>query len=172
MHLHILPLNETVSAFYSNHGTFHSGDSGLDLFIIDDCTIKAGETAFLRLGFKAAAFAENGQGLSWLLMPRSSISKTPLRLANSVGLIDAGYRGELIAAVDNIKSTDFTVKQGDRYFQAVAFGGAPISMTVVQHLDETTRGEGAFGSTGLKKPKFDDVAVADVAVSDAAVTRA
>ncbi len=145
--MQILPLSETAREFYANHGTFHAGDSGLDVFIVEECTVKAGETAFLKLGFKAAAFSE-GRSVSWLLLPRSSISKTPLRLANSIGLIDAGYRGELLAAVDNIKNSDFTVKKGERYFQVVAFGGEPIQMSVVDQLDATTRGEGGFGSTG------------------------
>jgi dUTP pyrophosphatase len=155
MHLQILPLNATTQELYANHGTFHAGDSGLDLFVQEDQTVKAGETAFLKLGVKAAAFNTEGKGVSWLLMPRSSISKTPLRLANSIGLIDAGYRGEVMAAVDNIKTVDFTVKKGERYFQAVAFGGEPIQMTVVDSLDETARGEGGFGSTTAKKLKID-----------------
>ena len=166
MHLQILPLNETAQEFYKNHGTFHAGDSGLDLFIVEDATVKAGETAFLKLGFKAAAVAETGN-VSWLLLPRSSISKTPLRLANSIGLIDAGYRGEVMAAVDNIKTTDFTVKKGERYFQAVAFGGTPITMTVVDQLDETTRGEAGFGSTTTKKAKVEDQEAESSAVSGA-----
>ena len=149
MHLEILPLSAAARELYTDHGTFHAGDSGLDLFIVEDCVVKAGETAFLRLGLKAAAFSE-GRGVSWLLLPRSSISKTPLRLANSLGLIDAGYRGELLAAVDNIKTVDFAVKKGERYFQAVGFGGAPITMTLVDQLpDKTSRGEAGFGSTSL-----------------------
>ena len=47
-----------------------------------------------------------------------------------VGLIDAGYRGEIIAAVDNIKSEAFSVKKGDRFFQAVAFNGEGFSIKV------------------------------------------
>ncbi|KAF4742221.1 hypothetical protein FOZ63_026115, partial [Perkinsus olseni] len=92
-------------------------------------------------------------GLSWLLMARSSISKTPLRLSNSIGLIDQGYRGEIIAAVDNIKNEAYTVKGGDRLVQAVGFDGKGITMELVEELDETTRGEGGFGSTDQKSCK-------------------
>ena len=74
-----------------------------------------------------------------------------MRLANSIGLIDAGYRGELLAAVDNIRGEDFTVKAGDRLVQAVAFNGGPISLSIVETLDATTRGEGGFGSTDAVK---------------------
>ena len=150
MKLQILPINESSQSLYQNHGTFHEGDSGLDLFIMEDVTVPAGETVFLKLGVKCAAYSSNGESVSWLVLPRSSISKTPLRLANSIGLIDAGYRGELMAAVDNIKSVDFTVKKGERYFQAVSFDGGPISMEIVTQLTETTRGEGGFGSTSKK----------------------
>ena len=159
MKLEILPINETAKELYSNHGTFHVGDSGLDLFIVEDAVIPAGATVFLKLGIKCAAY--NNSGVSWLVMPRSSISKTPLRLANSIGLIDAGYRGEIMAAVDNIKNTDFEVKKGERYFQAVSFDGGPITMEIVTELNQTTRGEGGFGSTSgqgeAKKAKLDEV---------------
>jgi len=147
MLLKLLPLNEKASELYSNHSTFHEGDSGLDLFVVEDQVIKAFSTSFLKLGFKAAAYDENGQNVSWLVFPRSSISKTPLRLANSIGLIDAGYRGEVLAAVDNIRGEDFTVKAGERLVQAVAFTGGPISLSIVESLDATSRGEGGFGST-------------------------
>ena len=150
MLLKILPLNEKVSEMYSKHSTFHEGDSGLDLFVAEDQTVRAFSTAFLKLGFKAAASASNSN-VSWLIFPRSSISKTPLRLANSIGLIDAGYRGEILAAVDNIRGEDFTVKAGDRLVQAVAFNGGPISVEIVDSLDTTSRGDGGFGSTNPSK---------------------
>jgi dUTP pyrophosphatase len=107
----------------------------------------------LKLGFKAAAVSldDDKKNVSWLIFPRSSISKTPLRLANSIGLIDAGYRGEILAAVDNIRGEDYTVKAGDRLVQAVAFNGGSISIKIVESLDATSRGEGGFGSTSLIK---------------------
>jgi len=81
-------------------------------------------------------------------MPRSSISKTPLRLSNSIGLIDAGYRGEIMAAVDNIKSESITVSPGQRLFQLVAMDGSPIHFQLSNELSDTSRGKGGFGSTG------------------------
>lgn len=152
MLLKVLPLNKEVAEMYMNHSTFHDGDSGLDLFVAEDQTVKAFSTSFLKLGFKAAAVSVSQdsnmpKSVSWLIFPRSSISKTPLRLANSIGLIDAGYRGEILAAVDNIRGEDYTVKAGDRLVQAVAFNGGPISLKIVESLDATSRGEGGFGST-------------------------
>jgi dUTP pyrophosphatase len=63
-------------------------------------------------------------------------------------LIDGGYRGEIMAAVDNIKTEDYTVEPGQRLFQLVAMDGASIHVELVDALSETTRGEGGFGSTG------------------------
>lgn len=129
---------------YDNHGHFHQGDAGLDLFIAQEQTIKSGETALIKL--QLACEPENNQ--PYLLMPRSSIAKTPLRLCNSIGLIDGGYRGEIMAAVDNIKTEDYTVEPNQRLFQLVAMNGAPITLEIVDELSDSSRGEGGFGSTG------------------------
>eukprot|EP00922_Rhytidocystis_sp_ex-Travisia-forbesii_P025260 GHVS01037081.1.p1 GENE.GHVS01037081.1~~GHVS01037081.1.p1 ORF type:complete len:203 (+),score=46.62 GHVS01037081.1:345-953(+) len=162
VHLHLLPLTDAVRAVYQSHDHFHAGDCGLDLFVVQEQTIGPGETATIPLAIKTAAFeikpsaaAAGGGGgdcascsVGWLLFPRSSISKTPLRLCNSVGLIDAGYRGEVKVVVDNVKTVAHTVKPGDRLVQAVAFDGKAVSFEVVDQLDENTaRGEGGFGST-------------------------
>ena len=81
------------------------------------------------------------------MYPRSSLSKTRLRLANSVGIIDSGYRGNLIGAFDALD--DYGVQAGDRLVQVCAPGLVPIMVTVVDDLgDATARGSGGFGSTG------------------------
>ncbi|MAS78032.1 MAG: deoxyuridine 5'-triphosphate nucleotidohydrolase [Candidatus Marinimicrobia bacterium] len=144
MHLKIKSLTQKAKDFYENHGHFHQGDAGLDLFIIDSLTIPPGETAII----KSNIACENTDEMPYLLMPRSSISKTPLRQCNSVGLIDAGYRGEIMAAVDNIKDIPYTVEPGQRLFQLVSMDGAPITFEIVSELSQTDRGDGGFGSTG------------------------
>lgn len=99
------------------------------------------------------------------LYPRSSISKTRMRLANSVGIIDAGYRGDIIAAVDTIglfgsndiwhvwKETLSPIKKYDRYFQLCAPDLSPFQVHIVDTEAElgapTIRGQGGFGSTGV-----------------------
>ena len=99
------------------------------------------------------------------LYPRSSISKTRMRLANSVGIIDAGYRGDLIAAVDTIglfgstdiwhiwKETLSPIKKYDRYFQVCAPDLSPFLVHIVDAEHDlsppTSRGSGGFGSTGV-----------------------
>ena len=144
MKLKIKPFNDSIKSLYINHGHFHDGDAGIDLFVIKDQTIESGETAVIHLGIAC----ENIDLKPYLLMPRSSIAKTPLRLCNSVALIDAGYRGEIMAAVDHIKDVAYSVKKGQRLFQLVAMDGSPIQFKLVAELTETTRGEGGFGSTG------------------------
>ena len=144
MKLLIKPLNDLAKEYYSKHNHFHKGDAGLDLYILKDQTIKAGETVKIKLGISC----ENIDGKGYLLFPRSSISKTPLRLANSIGLIDWGYRGEIMAVCDNIKDYDFSISKGDRLFQIVSSDMSSIEFEIANELSETTRGSGGFGSTG------------------------
>ena len=86
------------------------------------------------------------------LYPRSSMgSKTPLRLANSVGVVDSGYRGHLMACIDCHGEENYLISEYDRLLQIVAFSGRPIFVKLVEHyndLDVTIRGKGGFGSTG------------------------
>ena len=85
---------------------------------------------------------------AYYLFPRSSISKTPLRMANSIGLIDGGYRGEIMAVCDNIKEYSYKVEKGQRLFQLVASDSSPIQYELKNDLNKTTRGVDGFGSTG------------------------
>ena len=144
MELLIKPYSLEVKKMYEEHTHFHDGDAGLDLFVIHEQTIEAGESTFIHLQIAC----ENVNGKPYLIMPRSSIAKTPLRLSNSIGLIDGGYRGEIMAAVDNIKDYSFKVTPGQRLFQLVAMDGSPIHFKIADELSETARGSGGFGSTG------------------------
>jgi len=89
--------------------------------------------------------------VGFFMYPRSSISKTSLRLSNSVGVIDSGYRGELMCAFDCFYR-DYLVSEGDRLVQVVAPGMVPIIARLVDNEedlgDSTVRGSGGFGSTG------------------------
>jgi dUTP pyrophosphatase len=144
MKLKIKTLNDKAAELYADHGHFHDGDAGLDLYVLEDMSIGVGETKLIKLGVAC----EPEDGIAYYLMPRSSIGKTPLRLANSIGLIDGGYRGEIMACVDNIKDDYYEVKAGERLFQLVACDCSPISYELVDELSDTTRGTGGFGSTG------------------------
>lgn len=144
MKLLIKVLSEETKKLYLNHGHFHQGDAGFDLYTPHNTTFQPGETKAIK--FEIACESENGQ--AYYLFPRSSISKTPLRMSNSIGLIDGGYRGEIIAMCDNIKTYKFTVEKGQRLFQLVAIDSSPINYEIVSSLSNTTRGSGGFGSTG------------------------
>jgi dUTPase len=91
----------------------------------------------------------------YYMHPRSSISKTKLRLANATGIIDSGYRGNLIGMFDLVNLTgnhEYLVDKYDRLLQICAPGLVPIVVEVVNLFEElgnqTERGAGGFGSTG------------------------
>ena len=144
MKLFIKVLNDRAKKYYENHGHFHEGDAGLDLYILEDLEFQLGETKLIKLGISC----ESEDGVAYFLMPRSSISKTPLRLSNSIGLIDGGYRGEIMAYCDNIKHDKYSIKEGERLFQLVASNCSDISYELKDELSSSTRGSGGFGSTG------------------------
>ena len=144
MKLFIKVLNQKAQKYYENHGHFHQGDAGLDLYVLEDLEFEPGETKLIKLGISCEP--ENGVG--YFLMPRSSISKTPLRMSNSIGLIDAGYRGEIMACCDNIKNDKYSIKEGERLFQLVSATCSDISYELKEDLNDSTRGYGGFGSTG------------------------
>ena len=117
-------------------------NSGFDLFIPNDINCKGGAVTFLNHGVKCRMKDNSG----YYLYARSSISKTPLMMANSTGIIDSGYRGDIIGAVRNF-SEDYVVEKNTRLFQICHASLRPFSVSIVSELDQTTRGEGGFGST-------------------------
>lgn len=145
--LYIQPLNEKVKEMYKNHSTFHEGDCGVDLFIPTEKIASRNIVYFVGHQIKCKMITPTGEPCSYFLYARSSIAKTPLMLANSVGIIDAGYRGEIIAAFRHFD--DYTYSEGQRLVQICAPNLGPIKIVVVDELDETVRGSGGFGSTGI-----------------------
>lgn len=133
------------------------GDAGVDLRFPADKEIPGGQTVALDLGVRAAWLAPGG-ARAFFLMARSSLTKTPLMLVNSVGLVDQGYRGTLKAAVWNRGAEPFQVRRGEALFQLAAADLSPAEFEVLQPGDArvealfgagaTLRGEGGFGSTG------------------------
>jgi len=132
--------------YWQNHPTYKKAkkneDVGLDIPMLNDIIVPENAISFkIPLGIKT----EPSHG--YMLIPRSSIIKTTLRLSNSVGIIDKSYRGELMAVVDNIDNSSVQLKAGACYFQIVAFDGNLPSYNLIDHLSSTTRGSGGFGST-------------------------
>ena len=129
-------------------------NAGFDLFVPD--TIQTRSNTINKINMVVVCSAEmilpnhRKYNTGYYLYPRSSLSKTPLRLANSVGIIDAGYRGNIIGAFDS--QTDYVVNPGDRLVQICAPGLVPIYVEIVDDIDElkmnTERGIKGFGSSG------------------------
>lgn len=88
------------------------------------------------------------EGHVGLIFPRSSLSKTDLILANHVGVIDSGYRGEIMAKFRPINSTPRTYDEGDRICQMMIVPIPKIEFEEVDELSETERGDGGFGHSG------------------------
>ena len=104
-------------------------------------------------------YCDNLDDLLWkvpcgyYLYPRSSMgSKTPLRLSNSVGIIDSGYRGNICALFDNPSNEDYTIQKGDRLVQIccpnLSYSLEVITISDISELGHTERGNNGFGSTG------------------------
>lgn len=128
-------------------------DSGLDLYCPDDITVSGLGT--INHMVKCCMINNlTGEQSGYYLYPRSSISKLPLMLANHIGIIDSGYRGNIMAKVRYLLFADpeaigsFEVKKGHRLFQICTPDLSPFKIKIVDSLPESVRGEGGFGSTG------------------------
>jgi dUTP pyrophosphatase len=126
----------------------HPGDAGLDLRSAVDIEVAPGERALVPTGVAVAI----PDGHAGLVLPRSGLaSKHGLTMANAPGLIDAGYRGEVICAVVNLdRVTPVRISKGDRIAQLVVAAVSELAGEWVEELPPTTRGEGGFGSTGTQ----------------------
>lgn len=128
------------------HYEEREADAGVDIFCPNDITITAKSTVLIDLEVKCKMTDKDGYSISYYLYPRSSIYKTPLRMANSVGIIDSMYRHTIKAAVDNTSDKDYLVTKGTRLFQICAPDLTNLQVEFAK-LDGTERGEG-FGSSG------------------------
>jgi len=157
MHLKIkisddcLDNSNSLIELYHNHQHFHEGDAGLDLYMPNSILIPGGARG-IQVSLEIACEAFNNKNkeshVSYYLYPRSSISKTPLRMSNSVGIIDAGYRGNLIVSLDNLSTESYQINRGTRLFQLCGPSLEPNSFQLSNELSDTSRGGGGFGSTG------------------------
>ena len=146
--------SEFVSRKYTNHSTHHIGDAGLDLFCPSTTIVPANARGFmydLQIVVRCQEVSSAVRTSPFWLLPRSSTGmKTPLRLSNSVGLIDGAYRGHLCALLDNLSDKPFEIKEGERLFQICTRTlDDQFKILVDNYVDrQSSRGEGGFGSTG------------------------
>ena len=144
--------NNSIKLWKSNPEISHV-DAGFDLFVPDEFDVTFKSISF-KINHKVKCSATYGKSAcSYLLMPRSSMgAKTPLRLSNSIGLIDSGYRGDLIAIVDNLSISNYEVEKYQRLVQIIAPNLSPIYVILVDSENDlgiTERGSGGLGSTGV-----------------------
>ena len=125
----------------------HPGDAGLDLRSAVDVEVAPGARALVPTGLAIAV----PEGHAGLVLPRSGLaSKVGLTLANAPGLIDAGYRGEVVCAVVNLDRTEpVRIARGDRIAQLVVVAVPQATPVEVAELPGSVRGSGGFGSTGV-----------------------
>ncbi len=125
----------------------HPGDAGLDLFSAVAVTIAPGTRVLVPTGIAIAI----PQGCAGFVLPRSGAAlKRGLGLANSPGLIDSAYRGEIKVIVVNLDRTEpIVIERGEKIAQLVVQRIEHCVLCEVDSLDDTARGEGGFGSTGV-----------------------
>ena len=165
LYLYVNSKNDELVELYKHHVKTHNDkimsdeypNSGFDLFIPQNTTFqKYIDSMFVDLEIKCEMTYhqknKNIETSAYYVYPRSSMSKTPLMLANHTGIIDSGYRGFLIAALRYLKSRDedYEVEKHTRLLQICHPSLCPIIVKLVDESDLSTtkRGAGGFGSTG------------------------
>jgi dUTP pyrophosphatase len=149
-----ISLKEKYLEHINNHNTqvvTKFPNAGFDLLTPNKMVIENNNFK-LNTEINCAMFDSNNNPVSYFLYPRSSIIKTNYRLANSVGIIDSGYRGNIIGVFDNNSKDYSSIEQYSRLLQLCAPNLDPIIVEIVNCLDElseeTERGTYGFGSTG------------------------
>jgi len=126
------------------------GSAGMDLkaCIEESLTIKPGQIVKIPTGI---AIQMQSASIGGFVFPRSGLSsKHGISLINCVGVVDSDYTGEIICPVVNHSACDFIVNPGDRIAQLVFMPVCNAALVEVTELQETERGSGGFGSTGMK----------------------
>lgn len=119
------------------------GDAGMDLTAVSQ-SVDADTNMIYHIGIAV----EIPEGYVGLLFPRSSNSKKDLLLSNSVGVIDSGYRGELMVKFKKLQTFPKHYEVGERVAQLVIIEIPKVTVSEVDELSSSERGEGGFGSTG------------------------
>lgn len=124
------------------------GDAGLDLYSAVDVIIDPMRRVMIPTGVAIAL----PEGYAGFVQPRSGLAaKKGLSIVNTPGLVDSGYRGELkVIAINTDADEPITIARGERVAQLVVQRVPAVELVEVDELDATERGEGGFGSTGLR----------------------
>lgn len=120
------------------------GAAGIDFYLPQPVLFEPKRSKKVPLGVAV----EIPEGYVMLLVPRSSTWETPLRMPNSVGVIDSDYRGEVCALLQNTSNIIWEALACERLVQGVIVPVPSVQVVEVDELSETSRGVGGFGSTG------------------------
>jgi dUTP pyrophosphatase len=125
----------------------HDGDAGLDLYAAEDVSLEPFARALVSTGIAVAI----PEGYAGFVQPRSGLAnRKGLSFVNTPGLIDAHYRGEIkVIAINLDPDKTLTLARGERIAQLVVQPVARATVVETEELDETKRGEGGFGSSGV-----------------------
>lgn len=124
----------------------HPGDAGMDIYSCVDLTIKAGQFVLVPTGI-SVQLPENTEAQ---IRPKSGLAlKHGITVLNTPGTIDEGYRGEVGVILVNHGSVDFEVKKGSKVAQMVIKPVINATIVETNDLDDSKRGTGGFGSTGV-----------------------
>lgn len=141
----LAPLEHAVGLQLPTYATEHSAGMDLTAALEEAIEIGPGERALIPTGLSIAL----PDGFEAQVRPRSGLAlKHGVTVLNSPGTIDADYRGEIGVILINHGTEPFTVERGMRVAQMVVERHSVVTWEVVENLDETSRGEGGFGSTG------------------------
>jgi dUTP pyrophosphatase len=164
--LYISPTTPELFELYSERAKLHNilklhPDAGFDIFTPSEIRMPRNQSTKVDFGIVCAMYELNHDGStnyskpqSFYMYPRSSISKSAFRLANNVGIIDSGYRGNIGAFFDIYGGTNdvYFMERGSRYIQLCNSKLEPFKVVVTNDVilpgGETERGAGGFGSTG------------------------
>ena len=124
-------------------GYAHPGDAGIDLYAAQYAVVTR-ETVLIPTGVAVAV----PDGHVGLVCPRSGLSKHGVTVANAPGVVDSGYRGEIMVRLATTSTTPYQVYRGDRIAQLLIIPIGRFVVTVIDRLDNTERGTNGFGSTG------------------------
>ena len=124
----------------------HPSDAGMDVRSVDDMTLAPGKRALVHTGLVMLL----PPMFEAQVRPRSGLAlKAGVTVLNSPGTIDSGYRGEVGVILINLGDTDFVIKKGDKIAQIVIAPVTQPEIVETAEIDETDRGAGGFGSTGV-----------------------
>lgn len=123
----------------------HKGDAGMDLYSVENGVLEPGEFKLFSTGIKLSI----PEGHEVQVRPRSGLAlKHGISIVNAPGTIDSGYRGHVGVVLINLGKELFEIKRGDRIAQMVLKKVEQADIIEVEELDETTRADGGYGSTG------------------------